>query len=427
MERLFSGIQPSGNLHLGNYLGAIKQWLPLQDQYEAIFCVVDMHAITVPQDPAELRQKTIEIAKIYLAAGIDPKKSTLFVQSHVPAHAELGWILNTITQNRELSRMTQFKDKSGVSDVSKLTEEALAQIKKTANLIEESKTTIDSYFESSAKAADEIVSLVSDKDFNVKDTDTLVSLHKKIQALMNAPDELIKRQFNISSEDGKIQAALFKEISERSKIDDTGVGLFNYPVLMAADILLYDTATVPVGEDQKQHVELTRDLAQRFNSRFGETFVVPEPLIQREGARIMGLDDPTKKMSKSAASEYNYIALSDDADTIRKKIKKAVTDSGSEIVYADDKPALKNLINIYTLLSGKKVDEVEAMYVGKGYGDFKADLAEVVVDFLVPFQARLAAISDDEVLAVLRTGAEKARAIAEKKVAAVYEKVGFVR
>lgn len=326
MERLFSGIQPSGNLHLGNYLGAIKQWLPLQDQYEAIFCVVDMHAITVPQDPAELRQKTIEIAKIYLASGIDPQKSTLFVQSHVPAHAELGWVLNTIATMGELGRMTQFKDKA-----------------------------------------------------------------------------------------------------QSGGVDTSGVGLFDYPVLMAADILLYDTATVPVGEDQKQHVELTRDLAERFNKRFGETFVVPEPLIQREGARIMGLDDPTKKMSKSAVSEYNYIALSDDADTIRKKIKKAVTDSGSEIVYADDKPTLKNLINIYTLLSGKKVDEVEAMYVGKGYGDFKADLAEVVVDFLVPFQVRLAAISDDEVLAILRTGAEKARAIAEKKVAQVYEKVGFVR
>jgi tryptophanyl-tRNA synthetase len=195
---------------------------------------------------------------------------------------------------------------------------------------------------------------------------------------------------------------------------------------MAADILLYDTAVVPVGEDQKQHVELTRDLAQRFNSRFGETFVVPEPLIQREGARIMGLDDPTKKMSKSAASEYNFIALSDDADTIRKKIKKAVTDSGSEIVYTDDKPALKNLINIYTLLSGKKVDEVEALYQGKGYGDFKADLAEVIEDFLVPFQDRLAAISDEAVMNVLKSGAEKARAISEQKVRAVYEKVGFV-
>ena len=326
MERLFSGIQPSGNLHLGNYLGAIKQWLPLQDQYEAIFCVVDMHAITVPQDPAELRRKTLEIAKIYLAAGIDPKKSTLFVQSHVSAHAELGWILNTITTMGELGRMTQYKDKA--------------------------------------------------------------------------------------QKNGEANSA---------------VGLFDYPVLMAADILLYDTGVVPVGEDQKQHVELTRDLAERFNSRFGETFVVPEPLIQREGARIMGLDDPTKKMSKSAASEYNYIALADDAETIRRKIKKAVTDSGSEIVYADDKPALMNLINIYTLLSGKKVDEVEAIYVGRGYGDFKADLAEVVVDFLIPFQERLAAISDDEVLAVLRTGAEKARTIAEKKMLQVHDRIGFIQ
>lgn len=326
MERLFSGIQPSGDLHLGNYLGAIKQWLPLQHEYEALFCVVDLHAITVPQDPDTLRRKSLEIAKIYLAAGIDPKKATLFIQSHIQEHTELAWVLNTIATMGELERMTQFKDKM-----------------------------------------------------------------------------------------------------QKGAVDNSGVGLFDYPVLMAADILLYDTATVPVGEDQKQHVELTRDLAQRFNSRFGETFVLPEPLIQREGARIMGLDDPTKKMSKSAASEYNYIALSDDADTIRKKVKKAVTDSGSEIVYRDDKPALKNLINIYTLLSGKKVDEVEAMYQGKGYGDFKADLAEVIVDFLVPFQARLAAISDEEVLAVLHAGAEKARAIAEKKIAQVYEKVGFVR
>ena len=325
MDRLFSGIQPSGNLHLGNYLGAIKQWVELQDTYEAVFCVVDMHAITVPQDPAELRRKTIEIAKIYLASGIDPQKSTLFVQSHVPGHAELGWILNTIATMGELGRMTQFKDKM-----------------------------------------------------------------------------------------------------QKKGVDASSVGLFDYPVLMAADILLYDTAVVPVGEDQKQHVELTRDLALRFNGRFGETFVIPEPLIQREGARIMGLDDPTKKMSKSAASEYNYIALSDDADTIRKKVKKAVTDSGSEIVYRDDKPALKNLINIYTLLSGKKVDEVEALYQGKGYGDFKMDLAEVIVDFLVPFQARMAAISDEEALAALRAGAENANALARKKIESVYEKVGFV-
>lgn len=384
MERLFSGIQPSGNLHLGNYLGAIKQWLPLQDQYEAIFCVVDMHAITVPQDPAGLRRKTIEIAKIYLAAGIDPEKSTLFVQSHVPAHAELGWILNTIATMGELGRMIQFKDKAGIRDIKEVLQKNADQMKRLEPVL------LNDYIGDHSSVEKE-----------------------KFRSLFN---EVMLANENLSS-----------VISDNFKQEGIGVGLFDYPVLMAADILLYDTATVPVGEDQKQHVELTRDLAQRFNSRFGETFVVPEPLIQREGARIMGLDDPSKKMSKSAASEYNYIALSDDADTIRRKVKKAVTDSGSEIVYHDDKPALKNLINIYTLLSGKKVDEVEAMYQGKGYGDFKADLAEVIVGFLVPFQERMNAITDDEVLAVLRTGAEKARKLSEMKIREVYEKVGFVR
>ena len=229
MQRLFSGIQPSGNLHLGNYLGAIKQWLALQDEYEAIFCVVDMHAITVPQDPSELRKKTIEIAKIYLAAGIDPKKSTLFIQSQVSGHSQLAWVLNTIATMGELNRMTQFKAKAGVDldDVSRI---------------------YSNGYETGEG------SLTGNPSF---------------------------------------QAAHVKE-----KFNSVSVGLFGYPVLMAADILLFDTAVVPVGEDQKQHVELTRDLAQRFNSRFGETFVVPEPLIQREGARIMGLDDPTKKMSK---------------------------------------------------------------------------------------------------------------------------------
>lgn len=325
MQRLVSGIQPSGELHLGNYLGAIKQFVALQHDYEMLVFVADLHAITVPQDPVVLRQKTIEIAKIYLAAGIDPQKSTLFIQSQVSGHTQLAWVLNTIATMGELGRMTQYKDKS-----------------------------------------------------------------------------------------------------QKSGEETSAVGLFDYPVLMAADILLYDTAVVPVGEDQKQHVELTRDLAQRFNSRFGETFVVPEPLIQREGARIMGLDDPTKKMSKSAVSEYNYIALSDDADTIRKKIKKAVTDSGSEIVYRDDKPALKNLINIYMLLSGKKVNEVEEMYQGKGYGDFKTGLAEVIINFLVPFQERMATYSDETVLEILAAGREKAKNLAVAKMRQVYDRVGFI-
>lgn len=324
-QRLFSGIQPSGSLHLGNYLGAIRQWIQLQDEYEAFFSVVDLHAITVPQDPAELRQKTLEIAKICLAAGIDPSKATLFVQSHVPEHTELMWILNTVARLGDLEKMTQFKDKSGK---------------------------------------------------NEKET--------------------------------------------------VGVGLFDYPVLMAADILLYGTAVVPVGDDQVQHVELTRTLARRFNDRFGETFAVPEPRVMREGARIMGLDDPTKKMSKSAASEYSFIALADDSETAKKKIMKAVTDSGSEIAFADDKPALRNLITIYSLLGDKSTDEIVAMYQGKGYADFKRDLAEVVAAFLADFQSKLAGISDDEAMRVLHTGAEKAHMVASAKMREVREKMGLV-
>ncbi len=324
-KRLFSGIQPSGSPHLGNYLGAIKQWIPLQDEYEAFFSVVDLHAITVPQDPSELRRKTLEIAKIYLAAGIDPERATLFVQSHVPEHTELMWILNTVARLGDLEKMTQFKDKSG-----------------------------------------------------------------------------------------------------KSEKETVGVGLFDYPVLMAADILLYDTAVVPVGEDQVQHVELARTLARRFNDRFGETLVVPEPRVMKEGARIMGLDDPTKKMSKSALSEYNFIALSDDPEKAKKKIMKAVTDSGTEVTYQDDRPALKNLITIYSLLGDKSTDEVVAMYAGKGYADFKRDLAEVVASFLADFQKRFAAISDEEAMAVLRAGAEKARNVASEKMKDVRGKVGFL-
>lgn len=324
-QRIFSGVQPSGNLHIGNYLGAIKNWVALQNEYESIFCVVDLHAVTVPQDPEMLRKKTLEIAKIYLAAGIDPTKATIFVQSQVAQHAELMWLLNTLAKMSELDKMTQFKDKS--------------------------------------------------------------------------------------QKEGREGAA---------------VGLYDYPVLMAADILLYDTQIVPVGEDQKQHVELARDLAKRFNQKFGETFIVPEVHIKKEGMRIMGLDDPTKKMSKSAASEYNYIALMDDAETIRKKIKKAVTDSGSEIVYQDDKPALKNLLNIYASFSGKSVKEIEALFAGKGYGQFKTELAEVIIAALEPFQKRFAELSDEKVLEILKDGAQKAGQLAETKMRLVKEKMGFV-
>lgn len=337
-KRLFSGIQPSGNLHLGNYLGAIRQWIELQNDHEAIFCIVDLHAITVPQDPAEIRKKTLEVAKVYLAAGIDPQKCTLFIQSQVSAHAELGWILSTIARMGELERMTQFKDKAD------------------------------------------------------------------------------------------------KEGAERS-----GVGLFTYPTLMAADILLYDTAVVPVGRDQMQHIELARTLAERFNKRFGNTFVIPEGKLSKEGQLIMGLDDPAKKMSKSAASEYNYISLTDDRETVERKIKKAVTDSGSEIVYQDDpvksdetsdhgagKPALRNLINIYSLLSEKSPREIVKLYEGKGYADFKSGLAEVISRFLAPFQEKIAALDDAAVLKVLQNGAEKAGKLAEQKMKDVREKVGLL-
>ena len=324
-KRIFSGVQPSGNLHLGNYLGAIKNWVKLQDEYESIFCVVDLHAITVPQDPETLKKKTIEIAKIYLASGIDPKKSAIFIQSHVKEHAELGWILNTIAKVSELERMTQFKDKS-----------------------------------------------------------------------------------------------------QKEGREGSAMGLFDYPVLMASDILLYDTDKVPVGEDQIQHVELTRTLGKRFNSKFGETFVLPEPFVTKEGCRIMGLDDPTKKMSKSSTSEYNYISLTDDEEAVKRKIKKAVTDSGSEIVYRSDKPALQNLINIYALLSEKTTAEIEKMYAGRGYADFKKDLAEVIIGFLKPFQARLAELNDEKVLEILNEGADKVRPLAEKKIAEVKKKMGIL-
>jgi len=325
MKKIFSGIQPSGNLHLGNYLGAIANWVKLQDEFESIFCIVDLHAITVPQDPAELRRKTIEIAKIYLASGIDPKKSTIFVQSHVAEHSELAWILNTIAKMPELEKMTQFKDKS--------------------------------------------------------------------------------------QKEGKESAS---------------IGLFDYPVLMAADILLYDTEVVPVGHDQIQHIELTRTIANRFNKKFGDTFLIPNYFMKEESKLIMALDDATKKMSKSAKSAYSYIALSDSEEIIRKKIKKAVTDSGSEIVYRDDKPALKNLINIYSLLSDKTTSDIEKMYVGRGYGDFKSDLADVVVNFLQPLQAKIASITDQEVIDILQAGAAKVRPIAQQKLTEVKKRVGFV-
>jgi len=323
-KRIFSGIQPSGDLHIGNYLGAIRNWVKLQEEYECIYCIVDLHAITVPQKPEDLKRRTIEIAKVLLASDIDPKKSTLFVQSHIKEHTELCWILNTVARISDLERMTQFKDKTG------------------------------------------------------------------------------KNRENVSA------------------------GLFDYPVLMAADIILYDAEVVPVGKDQFQHIEITRTLARRFNDRFGDTFKIPEPFFTKEVMSVMGLDDPTKKMSKSAGSEYSYIALLDDPDTVRKKIKKAVTDSGTEIKYAEDKPALCNLINIYSGFSGKNPKEIEKAYEGKGYADFKSDLAEVIVGFLEPFQKKYRAISDEDALKILSDGAKKLKPIAKNKMDEVKNKIGFI-
>ncbi len=324
MPTVFSGVAPSGVLHIGNYLGAVKNWLELQKSYQCVFCVVDLHAMTVPQDPAKLRAKIIEVAKIYLAAGIDPVKSIIFIQSHVKEHAELAWILNTISRIPELERMTQFKDKS--------------------------------------------------------------SEHKK----------------------------------------DVNMGLFDYPVLMAADILLYKTQVVPVGEDQLQHVELARTLAERFNQRFGEIFVVPKALVRKEGARIMALDDPTKKMSKSAESIYNYIALTDGAEIIKEKIKKAVTDSGKEIVASPEKPALSNLLTIYSLLSGRSIAEIEKYYQGRGYAEFKNGLAGTVTDFLKPFQERYNVLTNEEVFKILTEGGTKAQKIASHTMEEVKNAVGLI-
>lgn len=322
-KRLFSGIKPTGELHLGNYLGAVKNWVELQRDYDAIFCVVDLHAITVPQDPVALHKSILDVARVFLASGIDVEKATIFVQSRVPAHSELCWILNNVARMGDMEKMTQFKDKSGEG------------------------------------------------------------------------------------------------------VERVSVGLFDYPVLMAADILMYDTAIVPVGDDQVQHVELTRTLARRFNKKFGDTFIVPEVSIKEEGMRIMGLDDPTKKMSKSAPSEYNYIALSDDADLVRKKVMKAVTDSGTDISYSDERPALKNLLNIYSLLSERDVADIVTSYDSKGFGDFKKDLADVVVNFITPLQEKMRALSDADVEAVLLRGEKRVAQIAATKIAQVKKSVGL--
>lgn len=322
---VFSGIQPSGSIHIGNYLGAIKNWIDLQNKYQSIFCIVDQHALTVPQDPEVLNNKIYEIAAIYLACGIDPKKSVIFIQSSSPEHTELCWYLNCITHFGELKRMTQFKEKGGEKE-------------------------------------------------------------------------------NVST------------------------GLFDYPILMAADILLYQTDLVPVGDDQKQHVELARDIAKRFNQNYGETFTIPEALIQKQGARIMGLDDPAKKMSKSSFNPKNYIALRDNPETIRQKIMQAVTDSGSEIKYdPKNKPAISNLVEIYHLLSGETIKNLEEKYRGAGYGKFKKNLAEIVVEFIKPIQEKIDKLLDNkkELDNILERDAEQIAPVAQNTLRAVKKKMGL--
>ena len=322
---ILSGIAPSGNLHIGNYLGALKQWVELQKTHRVFAMVADLHAITTPQEPDELRKKTREVAGLMIACGIDPEESVVFIQSHVPAHTQLAWILNTITPIGELERMTQFKDKK-------------------------------------EKAG-------------------------------------------------------------------TLAGLLNYPVLMAADILLYKTTHVPVGEDQLQHLELTRTLARKFNNRFGEVFVEPEPFIIKDTARIMGLDDPAKKMSKSAASAANYIALLDPPDIVRKKIKSAVTDSGSEIAYDEkEKPAVANLMRIFGAFSGQSVSEIETAHQGKGYAEFKRDLAELLVEKLQPIRESYEYVTErpDVLNNILGNGAKAANEIAEETLASAQQKIGLL-
>ena len=323
---IFSGIQPTGTFTLGNYIGAIRNWGPLQDEYNCIYSIVDMHAITVRQDPAKLRQNTIQAYALILACGIDPKKSTAFIQSHNPNHAELSWILSCSTQFGELSRMTQFKDKS-------------------------------------AKHA-----------------------------------------------------------------DDINAGLFTYPVLMAADILAYNADLVPIGADQKQHLELARNIAGRFNQKYGEFFTLPEPFIPETGARVMSLQDPSKKMSKSDENPNACVLILDDKDTIIRKFKRAVTDSEAEVCYREGKAGINNLMTIYSAVTGKTLDAITAEFAGKGYGDFKIAVGEAVADHLEPVRTEYEKlIADKAYLKECYTaGAETAFRITRKTLSKVYRKIGFV-
>ena len=327
-KRVFSGIQPTGAFTLGNYIGAVRNWPLLQDEYDCIYCVVDQHALTVRQVPAELRKRSYEAAAMLLASGIDPEKSLVFIQSHVPQHSQLAWVLSCNAQYGELGRMTQFKDKS-------------------------------------SKHADNI-----------------------------------------------------------------NTGLFTYPVLMAADIMLYNAHYVPVGGDQKQHVELARDIAQRFNGAYSETYVLPEPMIPKVGARVMSLQEPAKKMSKSDANEKSFVLMTDSADVIMKKFKSAVTDSDGVVRYdVENKPGISNLMGIYSVMTGKGFEEIEKEFDGQGYGTFKTAVAESVIETLKPVQDEYNRILSDKAYleSTLKDGAEKARYQANKQLNKVYRKVGFAQ
>lgn len=380
-ERALSGIQPSGKLHIGNYLGAIKQFVALQDDHDTYYCVVDEHAITVPQEPKELHENTLAIAMAYLAAGIDPKKSVIFVQSHVPAHTELGWILNTMTPLGELERMTQFKDK--------------ASIKKT-------------YRKDISESWEQGVDLL-------KQAEKAHSFKKKD----NTKDEVIEKSLDAFDILQNVHFAREKTLA----------GLLNYPTLMAADILLYQASVVPVGEDQVQHIELTRSLVKRFNNRFGNTFIIPKILLQKTTSRVMALNDPTKKMSKSATSEQSYIALSDTPDQIRKKIKSATTDSEKEIRYdIKTKPGVSNLLSIAAEFSGKTIKELEKEFSNFSYSQFKEAVAEYITAGLQSFQTRYKEFekNQDEVIKILHSGKEKAGVVANSTLNDVKEKMGFL-
>jgi tryptophanyl-tRNA synthetase len=329
MARVLSGIQPSGDPHLGNYIGAMRHWVADQEENDTFFFIVDLHALTSHPSPEEVRDGTVDLAAWLIAVGLDPDRTTLWVQSHVHEHAELSWVLSNWTASGELNRMTAFKEKAA---------------------------------------------------------------------------------------------------KEQEKGEIVSAGLYTYPVLQAADILLYSTDRVPVGDDQRQHLELTRDVAQRFNQRFGETFVIPEATIPHVGGRIMNLQEPDSKMSKSSGAQSGVIALADAPDVVAKKIRSAVTDSGREIKVDDEKPAITNLLEIYSTITGRPIQHLENAYEGKGYGDLKSDLADVVVAALAPIRERHAALMADpaEISRLLEIGAEKAQAIASKMLATVYERVGFL-